>query len=188
MIPIKYSEEEIEFAKEKRKLPRRESYALFVKRFDRSDVSYDNFRSMCKRRGFFTGRSGKFDPGHIPSPKARPKGPNKTSFKPGQRPHNYLPVGTMRVDSDGYHQIKTADPRMWSFTHILKWEEANDPIPDDKILTFIDGDRDNLDMDNLELVTRKQALSINQVVRNTKEPEVRKVQRTLGKLISATHG
>jgi hypothetical protein len=66
-----------------------------------------------------------------------------TSFKPGQKPANFLPVGSFRVTSGpggGYLQIKLTEtgypPRDWVMYHRYVWEQAHGPIPDDHLVEF----------------------------------------------------
>lgn len=86
----------------------------------------------------------------------------ETMFKPGRRPHNYLPVGSEIIDGEGYHKVKVADPKTWKFKHRLIWEEHNGEIPKGGIVVFVDGDRDNLDIGNLMMLTRKEQVRANQ--------------------------
>jgi len=82
----------------------------------------------------------------------------ETTFKPGQLPHNYLPVGSEVVNTDGYLRVKVADPKCWRFKHRVVWEEHNGPIPKGCTVIFIDGNKLNCDIDNLMLLTRTEQL------------------------------
>ena len=55
--PILYSRDELNWIKACSDLPRRELHDLFVAIFGRTDVSSDHLKSLCKRRGWLTGRS-----------------------------------------------------------------------------------------------------------------------------------
>lgn len=93
-------------------------------------------------------------------------GGNVTSFKPGQRPSNYKPVGHERVDQDGYILVKVSDEgdwhERWRAKHRVVWEEANGPIPEGHVILFADRDKTNLDLDNLLLISNSQLARMNQ--------------------------
>lgn len=89
----------------------------------------------------------------------------QTRFKPGQMPHNWKPVGTVRINSEGYRDIKITDLRRgaldWRGIHRLNWIAVHGPIPKTHFLRFRDGDRLNSLVENLELVTRAEHLRRN---------------------------
>lgn len=93
-------------------------------------------------------------------------GGNRTSFKKGQRPRNYKPVGTERIDRDGYVLVKVSDEgawhQRWRLKHCVIWEEVNGPVPKGHCLIFLDGNKLNLSLDNLQLITRNQLARLNQ--------------------------
>lgn len=89
-------------------------------------------------------------------------GGNKTSFKKGARPLNYMPVGSERVNTDGYVDIKIADPNQWRGKHLILWEKYNGrPVPKGHVVIFGDRNRKNFDPDNLILVSRSQLAIMN---------------------------
>jgi hypothetical protein len=69
-------------------------------------------------------------------------------------PHNYHPVGTEIVRTDGYLQVKVADPKTWKLKHHLVWEEANGPIPKGHVVVFLNQDKTDTRIENLKLVKR----------------------------------
>ena len=77
-----------------------------------------------------------------------------TMFKKGNRTHNYKPVGSERVNVDGYVEVKVADPGKWRLKHRVIWEEAHGPIPRGHNVQFRDGNSQNLSLDNLYLISR----------------------------------
>ncbi|MGM0776935.1 MAG: HNH endonuclease signature motif containing protein [Bacillota bacterium] len=105
-------------------------------------------------------------------------GGNSTSFKPGQKPKNYVPVGSERIDTDGYTLIKVQDEgpwhKRWKHKHKILWEEANGPIPKGHCLIFLDRNKQNLSLDNLQLITKKQLARLNQNHLISSEPEITK--------------
>ena len=85
----------------------------------------------------------------------------KNLFQKGHKPHNWDPVGTERVKFDGYLWRKIAEPNKWKQVHIILWEEKNGPVPDGMCLTFLDGNRRNLSLDNLMLISRNENSYLN---------------------------
>lgn len=125
------------------------------------------------------GMGTRFQPGHVPWTKGRrlPGHGGPTTFKPGTRPHNYVPVGSYRIAARGYLQRKMTDtgypPRDWVMVHRLVWEAANGPIPDGHVVAFRAGRHTTelaaITVDALELVPRVELLRRNSVNRYPKE-------------------
>lgn len=88
-----------------------------------------------------------------------------TRFKKGHIPRNWKSVGSTRINSEGYRDIKITDlgrgAMDWRAVHRLNWIGAHGPIPKGFFLRFRDGDRLNALVGNLELVTRAQHLYRN---------------------------
>lgn len=89
----------------------------------------------------------------------------ETRFKKGHRPHNWVPIGTERINSDGYVEVKVQDGKCqknWKGKHILIWEQHHGrPVPPGYAVIFGDGNNRNFDPDNLILVSRKQLAVLN---------------------------
>lgn len=82
---------------------------------------------------------------------------------------NYRPIGHEYITSDGYIQVKIAQPSTYKFKHHIIWEQANGKIPEDCYIMFLDGDRTNLSLDNLKLVKKndlRTAISSNLTFKN----------------------
>jgi len=102
-----------------------------------------------------------------------------TWFEKGNLPHNTRETGAERIDEDGYTVVKVGN-RNWQFKHRMLWEAANGPIPDGYSLWFKDGNRQNITLDNLELIPFSE-----RVLRNTihRYPEdVALAMRRIGRL------
>lgn len=121
-------------------------------------------KSIRGKYGITTSARNYFKKGHTPWNKGKRgyMGPNKTSFKKGEIPPNYLPVGSERVTVDGYLEVKVKDPNVWKGKHVLIWEEHNGPVPEGHCIIFGDGNKENLDINNLICVSRGQLLKLNQ--------------------------
>ncbi|RTB85627.1 HNH endonuclease signature motif containing protein, partial [Pseudomonas aeruginosa] len=103
------------------------------------------------------------------SKKIRQDWGSATRFKKGQKPHTWLPVGSTRISADGYLQRKISDtgypPRDWKGIHILLWEEHFGPIPTGHCVCFKDNNKQNVVIDNLELITRAERMRRNSIHR-----------------------
>lgn len=106
----------------------------------------------------------------------------ETQFRKGNKPHTWVPVGTEQV-RDGYLWRKVTDfggRRDWKQVHVMLWEEHNGPIQDGLILCFKDGNKRNIALDNLELITRAERMRRNTIHRYP--PELKDAIRVVGKL------
>ena len=90
------------------------------------------------------------------------EGCKRTWFEKGHIPKNHRQVGSERINVDGYTEIKVAEPNKWRLKHNVIWEQYHGPIPKSHCILFGDGDKQNLDIDNLILVSRKQLVRLNQ--------------------------
>lgn len=164
--PVKWSEEELAWVKANCTLPRREAHQRFCKVFARTDISFENYKALCTRKGWKTGRDGRYLAGSVPSNKGQkmPYNANsaKTQFKKGCRKgranENYKPIGSEVVRDDGYIYRKVNDDmplhHRWRPLHVLRWEEVNGPIPEGHCLKSLDGDRTNTNPENWVCVSR----------------------------------
>lgn len=84
----------------------------------------------------------------------------ETNFRKGQKPVNYLPVGsvTERADHQGWLRafVKTADPNTWELRARVVWERENGPIPEGMLIHHHDRDTLNDAIDNLRCLTRAE--------------------------------
>lgn len=126
------------------------------------------------RRGDNVGKAHRYKPGHTPANKDV-KGwdaggrSHETRFKTGQRGNKWVPVGTERVNSDGYRDRKVADtgypPVDWRPVHLLIWESHHGSMPPGHAVVFIDGDRTHVALENLVLLTRRELMARNTIAR-----------------------
>ncbi len=103
----------------------------------------------------------------------------ETRFKPGSKPGNWLPIGSERITKDGYLQRKLHDtgypPRDWVSVHHIVWKGAGRDIPKGFRLAFKDGNKQNVVLDNLELVSIADLMQRNTI--HNLPPELREVIR-----------
>lgn len=135
------------------------------------------------------GAATRFAPGNVPWNKGTSYQAGgrsaETRFKPGSRSIRWDPdiyaVGALRMNADGYVDMKVREGlRAWDRFHRILWEDAHGPIPRGMCLVFRDGDRLNLELENLELVTRGEIMRRN-TIHNLPEPLASTI-RTLGQL------
>jgi len=111
-----------------------------------------------------------------------------TRFPPGVIPHNYAPIGSLRVTTVGYLQRKVTDtgysPADWVSVHKLVWEAAHGPVPEGHVVAFKPGRRttveDEITLDALELVSRQDLMARNTV--HNLPPELRETVHALSSL------
>ena len=128
----------------------------------------DQMKAYYARFKLDSGLRGYFPKGHIPSNKGKKghsyPGMKATQFKPGDKAHNWVPVGSERVNADGYVDVKIQDGKLqknWRAKHILVWEEANGPVPKNHVVIFADGNKLNVTIGNLMLISRSKLLVMN---------------------------
>lgn len=115
----------------------------------------------------------------------------ETQFKKGRPAHlsrNYQPIGTERINKDGYLERKvTDDPsivpvRRWVAVHRLVWEAANGPIPPKHVVAFLPGRRTTdaalITIDALELTSRADLARRNHP--KNKSPELARLVQLKG--------
>lgn len=96
-----------------------------------------------------------------------------TRFKPGTRSHTWKPIGTYRVNADGYLDVKITEDgpphKHWERVHRLVWIEANGPIPDGHVVVFKPGRKstvlEDITADALECITRQELAARNTIHR-----------------------
>ena len=72
------------------------------------------------------------------------------------------PIGTERLDKDGYVLVRVANPRIEKYKHKLVWEKERGKYNSKThCLLFLDGNRQNCDIGNLYLIERKYLGPIN---------------------------
>ena len=141
------------------------------------DYTRHQIKGAITRNKLNTGRTGRFEKGRATWNKGT-KGltkANVTSFKKGQKPHNYKPLGSERITKDGYCEIKVSDTgRRWKSKHLVVYEKHHGKVPRGSVVIFLDGDKRNFDIDNLHLVTRNQLAMLNKNSLIQKDAELTK--------------
>jgi hypothetical protein len=139
-------------------------------------------RSMRPDHG---GRAHQFPKGHVPANKGTrrpgyaPGRMSETQFKKGNRTGaanlNWKPVGTIRPDDEGYLRIKVREPepgekptgfgnqKIWPLLHRHTWEQHRGTVPPGHNIAFLDGNRANCDIANLECISRAEQMRRNTI-------------------------
>lgn len=106
----------------------------------------------------------------------------KTTFKKGNTPHNHRPVGSERVNVDGYTEIKVAEPKKWKLKHRVVYEQTKGYIPKSHAIIFADGNMSNFNINNLLCVSREELLVMNKLELIQKYKELTESGLILAKL------
>jgi hypothetical protein len=122
-------------------------------------------------------RAHRLKPGHVPANKGvkhpegwAPGNMARSQFKPGHKPHTWVPVGSYRVSPGGALERKTSDDPgpshvRWKPVHRLVWEAANGPVPPGHLVVFKPGRRTAdlalITLDAVELLTRAEIMARN---------------------------
>lgn len=126
------------------------------------------------RRGDGVGAAFRFRKGQVPANKGlrRPGWSTgrmkETQFKKGEPNRNVMPIGSTRL-IDGYLYRKVSDVPYVAYTvnwkpeHLLLWTDTHGPVPEGHVLVFKNGDRQDIRLDNLELISRRDLMARNTV-------------------------
>jgi hypothetical protein len=172
-----------------------------IQRFGRDDKAiYNKAKSLglkrsteylasehaCRlRKGDNVGAAHRFKPGNRAwnkGMKGLQIGGEATRFRKGNKPQTWVPVGTEQI-RDGYLWRKVTDHGGrfdWKQVHVMLWEQHHGPVPKGLILVFLDRNRQNIQLDNLELITRAELCRRNSIHRYP--PEVKELIRLQKKL------
>jgi len=123
------------------------------------------------------GRRTRIQPGQVPWNKGKAGAtglhPNckATQFKPGSKPHTWLPLGSYRTLEGGtilerkISETPGPNHRRWTPVHRLVWEAAHGPVPAGHLVVFKPGrstaELERITLDAVELVTRAEHMRRN---------------------------
>lgn len=136
------------------------------------------------RREDSPGIAHRFPKGHVPANKGlrrpgfAPGRMAETQFKKGEKrgaaKHNYVPIGTEKVDPKRKVLMRkvTDDPSIfpaqrWRPVHVLVWEVAHGPVPEGHICVFRPGNKtfvaDEITADKLEVISLAENMRRNTI-------------------------
>lgn len=112
-----------------------------------------------------------------------------TQFKPGQKPHTWVPIGSYRICEGQLQQKYSDEPgnpeKRWRPVTRLVWEAANGPVPAGHVVVFKPGrqttDLAGITLDAIELVSRDELMRRNSY-HTQYPPELRRVVQLRGVL------
>ncbi|EAA24090.1 Phage protein [Fusobacterium vincentii ATCC 49256] len=166
----------------------KEIVEIFNKKYD-LEMTVKKLSSLLGRKKIKTGTTGCFRKGFIPWNKGKKgyMGANKTSFKKGNKPKNWRPVGSERINDEGYTLIKVSNEggmlKRWALKHRVVWEQHHKKkIPKGSVIIFADGNKNNLSIDNLLCVTREELKVLNRCRLISSVPELTKTGLNVVKL------
>lgn len=158
----------------------------------RKTAEYLASPDACRlRRGDNVGARFRFPKGNVPANKGlrrpgwAPGRMKETQFRKGQISTRWDPelycVGALRINADGYIDMKMVPGlRGWRALHVVLWEDAHGPVPRGHALCFKDRDKLNVDVPNLELVSRADLCRRNSI--HNLPPAIKGAITVLGQL------
>lgn len=145
------------------------------------EFSEKQCRAYKKNHDIISGVDCRFDKGHVPANKGKPMSQEQyekcraTMFKKGDVPANHMEVGEYTHTTDGYliRKVKETGSQWerFEFVHRAAWEEHNGPVPEGKMVSFLDGNKDNCDIENLVLIDNAENLEMNRSRLRFADPE-----------------
>lgn len=168
---------------------------MFNRKFN-TTITEKEIKYFRQNHRLNSGLTGQFEKGHITHNKGKKQiefmskeaieRTKATRFKKGDIPHNHRPIGSVRKTIDGFWEIKVDEPNKWMLKHRWVWEQSNGKIPKGYVLVFLDGNRDNISLENLKLISRQENLVMNNHKLRYENAEITNVANTLAKFIIQT--
>jgi hypothetical protein len=147
---------------------------------------------LRKSAAFMAGEfSGRLQPGNVPPNKGKAHPARgraiETQFKPGQKPHTTLPLGSYRINRDGHLQQKVTElpgsnSKRWRGVAELVWCKAHGPLPPKHIVVFKPGMKttvlEEITLDRVECISLAENARRNHP--RNKHPELAKIVQLKG--------
>ena len=143
---------------------------MFNEKFG-TDLTVNNIKNFRSNNKLKSGLTGRFVKGQISWNKGKKwddymskegqANSRKTTFKKGNIPHNHRPVGSERITKDGFVEIKIAEPNKWDIKARVIYERAYGKITKGYKVIYLDGDKLNLELSNLKIVSSAEELIMN---------------------------
>ena len=192
----KYNDKHLKFIKDNVRNTEKELVKMFNEKFD-IKITVGILSNIKTKLGIRSGLvGGQFQKGQAPPNKGKKWdefmsingqiNSRKTCFKKGHIPKNHRPVGSERVNVDGYLEIKVAEPNKWKLKHRVIYEQYYGKIPKGYKIIFLDGNKLNISVDNLEKISNNQSLIMNQNAFFTKNKDLTKSGVITSEIISKT--
>jgi hypothetical protein len=144
---------------------------------------------MSGAMAFENGVSSRFVKGMVPWNKGKPHPASgrsvETQFKKGNMPKGWNPIGYEYVGKDGYLVRKARDTGNtrsdYDLVHHIVWKSAGNEIPEGCVIVFKDKNRLNIDVSNLEMITRAELVARNSI--HNLPPELAEIHRLRGSIV-----
>lgn len=170
---------------------------LFNKKFDLK-LSESSISNRKHKLGIYTEyNSGCFKKGNIPANKGKKqieymteeqiKKTIPTRFKKGNIPKNHRQVGSERTNVDGYIEIKVAEPNKWQLKHRVIYQQFYGEIPEGYNVIFLDRNKQNLNINNLKLVSKEEDLIMNRNNLFSEDKDITETGTIIANVISKTN-
>jgi hypothetical protein len=189
-------EQQVWVAEAYQRMTRRELTDAVNAKFGLS-LTFNQVSAYLKNNKIASGRSGHFEKDQVGWNKGKKgyMGPNRTSFQKGAVPANRREFGEERICSkDGYILVKTnaIDPytghhAYWRHKHLVIWEAANGPPPAGHMVCFVNGDKTDIRLDNLELVSRAENAIRNKMSYSALPDEIKATAALLARVYVKKH-
>ena len=155
----------------------------FNQRF-KTSLKFSQVRAYVHNHRITNGLDMRFGKGGTPHrpPKGKRFAP-ASEFKKGCRPQNWRPVGSERVNGEGYTDIKIAEPKGWKTKHSILWEAAHGPVPKGMKLIFKDGDKSHIALENIALVSNSEMAVLNRRALINADPELTETGILIAKVL-----
>lgn len=158
-----------------------------------TSYTYSQIRSFCTNYKIANGIDCRLKPGNVPFSKGKTwdefmtksgqENSKKTCFSKGHKPANKMEVGDISLTTDGYMIIKVNDSgpqwERWKFMHRLIYEEHFGPAPEGCMIIFKDGNKLNLEPENLQAVTMAENFVLNAHGLRSVNPEITQARITI---------
>ena len=168
---------------------------LFNKHFN-TNIEPKHIIYFRKNNKLKCGLTGQFEKGSTPHNKGKKwdeymskesqENSKKTQFKKRSKPHNWLPIGSEWVNEKGYVYVKIKEPNDWELKHRYIWEKNFGKIPEGYSVIFLDQNKNNFDLSNLQLVRIKDKLTAKNNNLLSSDKEVTKTGIMVAQLINKT--
>lgn len=156
------------------------------------EFSPSQCRAYKKNHDIVSGLDCRFKKGDEPANKGKKMSPDQyekckaTMFHKGNVPANHMEVGEYTYTTDGYLVRKVQEQgtqwERFEFVHRAVWEKHNGPIPEGKMVSFLDGDKDNCKIENLVLVDNRENLELNRSRLRFSDADFTRVGVTVAKM------
>ena len=153
-------------------------------------LTQEQLKSFLSRRHIIRFENhGRFEKGHVPANKGK-KMPaevyeksKRTMFRKGHQPASHREVGSERINVEGYVEIKVAEHRRWQLKHRVIYENYhNVKLKSTDVVIFLDGNKQNFDIENLALIDRGINASMNRDHMRFDDAEITRTEVNIAKL------